>query len=129
MNEYRGFPRLVPRPGAKVSVTIGEPITSKIQPLVDRWRDLAAAEKGTLGIGGEWQSDQTHMPPGREVEGEEARQRNVRGQGQLAGGQEEQVRKEIVAVLQEEVARLGERVEAKEGRFERGDWSHSRRAP
>lgn len=57
MNEYRGFPRFIPRPGGRLSMTIGEPITAKIQPLVDRWRDLAAAEKGSLGIGGGWHPD------------------------------------------------------------------------
>lgn len=135
MNEYRGFPRLFPRPGGRVSVTIGDPITDKIRPLVDRWRDLASREVGTLGIGGEWTSSESDPPNGGSRssldptvrEAEDSRQRIIRGSGGLAGGEEESVRKDIVALLQEEVAKLGQRVEAKEGRFQRGEWSHSRR--
>jgi monolysocardiolipin acyltransferase len=106
-------------------MTIGEPISAKIQPLVDRWRETAAAEKGTLGIGGDWlAADQ--LSQGQRVE-EDSRQRAIRGKGQLAGGAEEEIRKEIVAVLQEEVRKLGDRVERREGRFERGEWTQSRK--
>jgi monolysocardiolipin acyltransferase len=103
-------------------MTVGEPITDKIQPLVDRWRDIQASEKGTLGVGGEWK------PESGEVDLEEdRRQRQIRGQGRLADGREEEIRKQIVAILQEEVRKLGERVEEREGRFERGEWTQSRK--
>lgn len=124
MNEYRGFPRPIPRPGGKVSVTIGESISHKIQPLVDRWRAIAAAEKGDLGVGGEWKA-----ADGEARVVEDLRQREVRSRGLLAGSKEEAIRIEITAAIQEEVRKLGERVESEEGRFERGDWSQSRRAP
>lgn len=110
-------------------MTIGEPITHKIQPLVDRWRELAAEEKGTLGVGGDWHPDEKDaggLDHGGRVQ-EDSRQREVRGSGQLAQGQEEEVRKQIVAILQDEVRKLGERVERKEGRFERGEWTQSRK--
>jgi monolysocardiolipin acyltransferase len=110
-------------------MTIGEPITHKIQPLVDRWRELAAEEKGTLGVGGDWHPDEKDaggLDLGGRVQ-EDSRQREVRGSGQLAQGREEEVRKQIVAILQEEVRKLGERVERKEGRFERGEWTQSRK--
>lgn len=122
MNEYRTYPRSIPRPGGRLSMTIGEPITAKIQPLVDRWRDIQASEKGTLGLGGEWKAESGEANPQ-----EDKRQRTVRGQGRLADGREEEIRKQIVAILQEEVRKLGERVEAREGRFERGEWTQSRK--
>lgn len=51
----------------------------------------------------------------------------MRGQGHLACGTEEEIRRQIVSVLQEEVRKLGERVERKEGRYERGEWTQSRK--
>jgi monolysocardiolipin acyltransferase len=38
MNEYRGSPRARPRSGAKISVTVGEPITNQIEPLVQAFK-------------------------------------------------------------------------------------------
>jgi monolysocardiolipin acyltransferase len=136
MNEYRGFPRPIPRPGGRVSVTIGESISDKIQPLVERWRAIAAQEKGDLGVGGEWRGTDASLTStgsgsatGREAEeAEDRRQRDVRSRGILAGSKEEAIRIEITAAIQEEVRKLGERVESAEGRFERGEWSQSRRS-
>lgn len=119
MPETRTFPRFFPRFGARISITIGQPITSKIQPLVDRWRDIASQEGGTVGIGGDWD------PEGNSVGGD--KQREVRSRGDLAGGKEEETRIKITDVLQEEVRLLGEEVERREGRFDRGEWSQSRR--
>lgn len=45
MDEKRGAPRFLPRPGAKISITVGAPITSRIQALVDGYRD--GMEHGT----------------------------------------------------------------------------------
>ena len=122
MPESRTFPRFLPRPGATLSVTIGSPITSRIQPLVDAWREIASHESGTVGIGGVWtkQDGGVESPSGHE-------QRTIRERGDLAEGKERQVRIKITEVLQEAVRELGEMVERKEGRFERGEWSQSRR--
>ncbi|KAL7423930.1 Lyso-phosphatidylcholine acyltransferase [Cryptotrichosporon argae] len=117
MNETRTAPRFVPRAGAAVSITVGAPLTPLVAPLVADWRRLAAGERGAVGVGGEW---------GGEGFGD-AEQRAVRARGELAGGQEESVRKRIVQVLQDGMARLGEDVERREGRFDRGEWSQSRR--
>lgn len=140
MNEYRGFPRPIPRPGGRVSVTIGDSISDRIQPLVQRWRAIAAAESGDVGIGGEWRgssssaASQSESSPTfargmtEQDQAEDQRQRDVRSKGLLAGSREEAVRIEITAAIQEEVRLLGERVEEREGRFERGEWSQSRRS-
>jgi len=53
-------------------------------------------------------------------------QRELRGRGDVADGREKAVRVDIVSVLQDSLRELGEKVEAKEGRFENGEWSHSR---
>ena len=112
MPEPRGFPRFLPRPGARLSITIGQPLTSKIKPLVDDWRDLAAKEPGSAGLGGEWTGGEA--------------QRVERSRGELADGRERDVRVKICEVLQDAVRQLGERVETDEGRFDTGLWSQSR---
>lgn len=38
MDEERGFPKFLPRPGANISIVIGEPINERIQPLIDEYR-------------------------------------------------------------------------------------------
>ncbi|WVQ78273.1 hypothetical protein IAT38_000358 [Cryptococcus sp. DSM 104549] len=119
MHESRGFPRFIPRPGARVSVTVGKPLTSQIRPLVDAWREMASREAGTLGIGGDWQQDRQ----GEGLEGDA--QRHVRGKGELVDGREKETRIKIVELLQEGVRKLGEEVERREGRFEKRLWSQS----
>jgi len=89
MDENRGAPRFVPRPGAKISISVGEPVTRVIQPLVD------AFKRGREDGSGDEDPTQTRI--------------------------------RIVHELQEAVRKLGESVEAREGRFERGEWSQSRR--
>jgi monolysocardiolipin acyltransferase len=118
MPERRGWPKFLPRTGAKVSVTFGESLTPRIQPLVDAWREIASKERGTLGVGGEWAKQ------GDSPEGEE--QRLIRSKGILAGGKEEEMRIRITSALQDGLRELGEAVEGKEGRFERKEWSQSR---
>jgi monolysocardiolipin acyltransferase len=116
MNEDRGFPRLLPRPGARLSITVGQPLTSRIQPLVDQWRELASKETGIVGLGGDWEKGT--------MAGDD--QRELRGRGEVAGGREEDVRVGIVQVLQDALKELGEKVEDEEGRFARKEWSQSR---
>jgi monolysocardiolipin acyltransferase len=121
MNESRKFPRLVPRTGANISLTVGQPLTSRIQPLVDEWRALAAKEDGTLGLGGEWKPDS-----GEATSQEDAKQRQARGSGNLASGREQQVRVKITEILQEAVRSLGEEVEREEGKYDSDEWTQSR---
>ena len=112
MPETRGFPRFLPRPGARIRITIGQPLTSQIKPLVDDWRGLAAKESGSAGVGGEWTGGEA--------------QRLERSRGELADGRERDIRVRICEVLQDAVRQLGERVESDEGRFDKGMWSQSR---
>jgi monolysocardiolipin acyltransferase len=118
MPEPRSWPRFIPRAGARIKITYGSSITPRIQPLVDEWREIASREKGTIGIGGDWEKR------GDSPKGED--QRVIRSRGDLAGGKEEEVRVKIVQELQEAVRELGEQVEGKEGRFERKEWCQSR---
>ncbi|OCF35450.1 monolysocardiolipin acyltransferase [Kwoniella heveanensis BCC8398] len=123
MDERRGWPRPIPRPGAKISITVGQPLTSQIEPLVKSWREMAEKQVGTVGVGGDWNQESKDDHPG--PVGDE--QREVRGRGDLAEGRERDVRVKICDLLQEGVRKLGEDVERKEGRFEKGLWSHSTR--
>ncbi|GFZ46115.1 hypothetical protein JCM24511_04361 [Saitozyma sp. JCM 24511] len=129
MDERRGFPRPIPRPGASVSITVGSPLTPRVSPLIDSWRAAAkqlgrppgeAGAAGAVGAsgasgeggsgGGDWaaRASGDHDHPG----GKEA---------------EESMRIKICEILQEGVRELGESVERKEGRMERGEWCHSSR--
>ena len=107
-------------------MTVGQPITEKIRPLVEEWQRTTRALGTTAGVGGEWEPANG---PGETAslasEGEKTRE--VRGAGELAGGAEQQLRMRITALIQEEVAKLGREVEEREGRFERGEWCHSTR--
>ena len=98
MPETRGWPRPVPRKGGNVSITIGQPLTSTIQPLVEEWKRKAGAKV---------QGTDRHA--GRDVD-EEERALRIR----------------ICEALQDSVRTLGEAVEQEEGRFESGEWSNSR---
>ena len=111
MPEDRRFPRIVPRPGARLSITIGQPVTSRIKPLVDDWRSAAGREPGTAGVGGEWTAGEG--------------QRHERSRGILADGKEREIRLKICEMVQNSVRELGEKVEKNEGRFERKIWSQS----
>lgn len=119
MPETRGWPRPLPRRGGDVSITIGQPLTPRIQPLVDEWRAIAATQQGTVGVGGEWEQRE-ESPPG-------SHQREMRQAGRLAEGRERDVRIRICEALQDGIRELGRKVEGEEGRFDRGEWSHSTR--
>jgi monolysocardiolipin acyltransferase len=135
MPETRKYLRFFPRPGKKASVTIGEPITHRILPLVDRWKALAGREGGRLGVGGEWdpQRSLSHIPTEKRKElgfskvvpdaasvvdeaYREQPTRLERWRGRVAGGEEERMRIEICDVLTEEMRRLGVSVEEEEGK-------------
>jgi monolysocardiolipin acyltransferase len=98
MPETRGWPRPVPRKGGNVSITIGQSLTARVQPLVDEWKKLAS--KGREGA---------ELHAGRDTD-EKERELRIR----------------ICAALQDSVRVLGEAVEKEEGRFESGEWSNSR---
>lgn len=119
MPESRSWPRVIPRRGGDVSITIGQSLTSRIQPLVNEWRDIAATQTGTVGIGGDWEQ-RGNSPPGQH-------QRGMRQAGDLAEGKERDIRIRICEALQDELRGLGQQVERAEGRFERNEWSNSRR--
>lgn len=118
MPETRSWPRVIPRRGGDVSITIGESLTSKIQPLVEEWKAVAGTQTGTLGIGGDWEQR------GESPSGEH--QRDVRQAGELAEGKERDIRIRICEALQDSLRELGQEIERAEGRFDRGEWSNSK---
>lgn len=140
MPDDRKYLRFLPRAGKSVSLTVGNPITSKIVPLVEEWRrlvDLAAAAAGgggdpealTGGRGGSWSA---HDPESAHIESmlphvhdAETRlslanahpERRARMTGHLVEKkQEESIRKRICEVLTDELQALGIAVEEKEGK-------------
>jgi monolysocardiolipin acyltransferase len=51
MPEPRSWPKPLPRFGGNVSITIGNSLTPRIQPLVDRWRkDAGDTEKVRISL-------------------------------------------------------------------------------
>lgn len=131
MPDTRKYLRFLPRPGKSVSITVGEPITSKILPLVEQWRRTAQSA-GNPGVGGKW------SPSARRNsydEGEYALttikdaqtkvdlaalnpERQARSMGQL-GSEEKRVRIEISDLLYKEVQQMGIKVEELEGKDKR----------
>lgn len=104
MNEDRTFPRFIPRPGANISITIGESLTPRIAPLI-------AAHKATS------------------TEPSKLAQRLDAAADARARGDDPDMdtRIAVTAALQAGVREIGERVEEAEGRFARGTWTQSRR--
>ena len=137
MPETRGWPRPLPRLGAKLSVTIGNPITDKIKPLVKAWRDIASKQRGAVGMGGEWGTDPKSPSPVSSQASPSPKsgdgsiggfgQRVIRSEGDLADGSERDIRIKICEILQKAVQELGEEVEKDEGRFVKGLWTQSRK--
>ncbi|WWD01391.1 hypothetical protein V866_008335 [Kwoniella sp. B9012] len=123
LDERRGWPKPIPRPGAKISITVGQPLTSQIEPLVKAWRALADKEVGTVGVGGDWKQEQIKDTDTLGHVGDV--QKEIRSKGALSDGREKEVRIKITELLQQGVSDLGREVEAKEGRFEKGLWSQS----
>lgn len=129
MNERRGFPRFLPRPGASVSITIGPSLTPRIAPMVDAWRaslsttasdSVSATPSASAAAAIEAVKPAPQEP---HLHGEHPHADYMRGEFDP----DEAARREITGVLQESVRALGEMVEGEEGRFERGSWSQSRR--
>jgi monolysocardiolipin acyltransferase len=110
MPESRSWPRLIPRKGGNVSITIGKPLTSTIKPLVDEWKKIAQNQRDDLN--------------GKELP-IDGNTQSVREVADREDGRERQIRVRICEVLQKAVHSLGVEVERKEGRFETGEWSHS----
>lgn len=127
MNEHRGFPRFIPRPGANVSITIGQSISPLISPLVDSYRQTRSELD---------QQAPLHTAP-KELPGPTSMRNTAQdgkdyGDWPYAGREDEATRDARIAItarLQEELTKLGERVESEEGRFERGEWAQSRADP
>jgi hypothetical protein len=131
MPDTRKYLRFLPRPGKSVSITVGQPITSKILPLVEGWRQVAQTS-GNPGVGGKW------SPSARRNsfdEGEYALatikdaqakvdlaalnpERQARTRGHL-GSEEERVRIKICDLLYNEVQQMGIKVEEQEGKDKR----------
>lgn len=107
MPETRGWPRPVPRAGGNVSITIGESLTSKIQPLVEEWKRISKEHRGLGGL--ETQEGST-----------EAAARDP-----STDAREKGIRIRICEALQDSVRALGVEVEREEGRFESKEWSNS----
>jgi monolysocardiolipin acyltransferase len=134
MPDTRKYLRFLPRPGKKISITIGDPITSKIEPLVNEWKRLAALEKRggkSLGVGGEWSGATEKVLSG--IRDAETRvsvaaalspERRERGMGKIAEGREVLVRKHICGVLSHELAALGRGVEEREGK-DKDEWRNA----
>ncbi|WRT67139.1 uncharacterized protein IL334_004105 [Kwoniella shivajii] len=121
LDERRGWPKPIPRPGAKISITVGQPLTSQIEPLVKAWRDLAGKEVGPVGVGGDWKQESQDDNPSMVGDA----QREIRGKGVLSEGKERDLRIKICDILQDGVGKLGAEIERVEGRFENGSWSQS----
>lgn len=124
MDETRGFPRFLPRPGASISVTVGSSLTPLVSDMVQAYR----ASRAELD-----QAAPLH-PSVKEVPGPQSiantgQEGKAYGDWPYAEREDMLTRDTRVAItnrLQEELTRLGERVEAAEGRFDRGDWAQSR---
>lgn len=121
MNEYRKWPRFIPRGGATVSITVGESLTPLVSPLVDAWR-AGLPRHATLG------SEPT-APTKADSDKTALRVHQGQHADYLSGAfdPDESTRREITALLQNGLRSLGEVVEGEEGRFSRSAWSHSRR--
>lgn len=121
MNEYRKWPRFIPRGGANISITVGQSLTPLVAPLVDAWRG---------GLPRASAADSEHSPPTK-AESDTTALRAHQGEhaDYLSGAfdPDESTRREITALLQDGLRSLGESIEGEEGRFARGEWSQSRR--
>lgn len=132
MNENRTFPRFLPRPGATVSITVGQSLTPLIEPMVKSWRaGLPRADKPPPP---KFAFDAPTPPvltaeTRAESDTEAVRTHQDHHADYLGGAfdPDEATRREITSLLQEKLRALGEKVEEGEGRFANGSWSHSRR--
>lgn len=132
MPDTRKYLRFLPRPGKSVSITVGQPITSKILPLVESWRQIAQIS-GNPGVGGKWSASarRNTFDEGEyaltTIKDAQAKvnlaaqnpERQARSMGQLGNGEEERVRIKICDLLYKEVQAMGIKVEEQEGKDKR----------
>jgi len=124
MPDTRKYLRFLPRPGKRISITIGDPITHKVSPLVDEWRRLAGIGPGKLGVGGSWGGTERIEASLGAVKDAKTKvdlasvnpERQERASGKVAEGKEESVRKRLSQLLMDELTEMGVRIEAKEGK-------------
>jgi monolysocardiolipin acyltransferase len=132
MPDTRKYLRFLPRPGKRISITIGDPITDKISPLVDEWRRLAKVGPGKLGVGGAWSGNERIEASLGAVKDAKTKvdlassnpERRERASGQVAEGREVSVRKQICQVLTDELTAMGMRIEAREGK-DKNPWRNA----
>lgn len=127
MDERRGFPRFLPRPGANVSITIGQSISPLISPLVQSYRQTCSELDQVAPL-----HPALKEVPGPQTIANSAQMGKGYGDWPYSEREDEATRDARIAItarLQEELTRLGERVEAEEGRFDRGEWAQSRADP
>ncbi|KAH8084822.1 hypothetical protein HD553DRAFT_36714 [Filobasidium floriforme] len=132
MPDTRKYLRFLPRPGKRISITIGDPITDKISPLVDEWRRLARVGPGKLGVGGAWSGNERIEASLGAVKDAKTKvdlassnpERRERASGQVADGREVSVRKQICQVLTDELTAMGMHIEAEEGK-DKNPWRNA----
>lgn len=131
---FRGFPR----PGARISVTVGQPIEHKVIPMIKEWRRLwrrsAGDTQDAKGFGGKWGNVETSedLPSSAEEKVEALKQlqpmRQMRQEAGLtdeAGRSEADLRIRICDVLYKELEQMGLQIEAEEGKDKRA-WRNAK---
>lgn len=132
MPDTRKYLRFLPRPGKRISITIGDPITNKISPLVDEWRRSAKVGPGRLGVGGAWSGTERIEASLSAVKDAKTKvdvasvnpERQERASGKFADGRDESVRKRLCQVLMDELTEMGVRIEAQEGK-DKAPWRNA----
>ncbi|KAJ9092616.1 hypothetical protein QFC19_008654 [Naganishia cerealis] len=130
MPDTRKHLRFLPRPGKSVSITIGQPITSKILPLVEGWKQIAR-NSGNLGLGGKW----SHSARSSNLDDDALALNNIRdaqtkvkvaaqnperqARSTALSGDEQRIRIDICDLLYKEVQEMGIKVEQQEGKDKR----------
>jgi hypothetical protein len=132
MPDTRKYLRFLPRPGKSVSITIGQPITSKILPLVEGWKHLAK-NSGNPGVGGKWsQSARSNVFDDDAIALNSIKdaqtkvnvaaqnpERQARSTGLSSNGEERRIRISICDLLYKEIQDMGIKVEQQEGKDKR----------
>jgi hypothetical protein len=134
MPDTRKYLRFLPRLGKQISITIGDPITDKISPLVDEWRRMVGVEPGKLGVGGAWRENDRIEASLGDIKDAKTKidlasinpERQQRASGKVAEGREESVRKRLCQLLMDELAEMGTRVETREGK-DKNAWRNAER--
>jgi hypothetical protein len=124
MPDTRKYLRFLPRPGKRISITIGAPISNKIAPLVDEWRRVAESTPGRLGVGGSWSGKEGIETVLASIQDAQTKvdlaainpERKERSRGTIGGGKEESVRIKICQILTDELTTMGRRIEEREGK-------------